>query len=78
VHATVVSDFDAMIVKGSRANTSIVWRYLGAMQQSRRKIIVLDNNRYKYSLHRIKCMIRRLSLVLQLQWCRLMRLKIRL
>jgi len=26
----VVSDFDAKIVKGSRANTSIVWRYFAA------------------------------------------------
>src|SRR6218665_3631440 len=34
----VVSDFDAKIVKGSRANTKfctpIVWRYFGALQQS--------------------------------------------
>jgi len=32
----VVSDFDAKIVKGSRANrpTSIVWRYFGVLQQS--------------------------------------------
>jgi len=29
----VISDFDAKIVKGSRANTSIVWRYFGALQQ---------------------------------------------
>jgi len=27
----VVSDFDAKIVKGSRANTSIVWRYFCAL-----------------------------------------------
>jgi len=30
----VVSDFDAKILKGSRGNTSIVWRYFGALQQS--------------------------------------------
>src|SRR6218665_4143463 len=80
----VVSDFDAKIVKGSRANTSIVWRYFGALEQSRAggKTFILDNNRlycrYKYSLHRMKCMIRRLWLVLQLQCCRLTCLEIRL
>ena len=30
----VISDFDAKIVKGSHANTSIVWRYFGTLQQS--------------------------------------------
>jgi len=55
-------DFDAKIVKGSRANTSIVWRYFGVLQQSTadRKSIVLDSSRlycrYEYSLHCIKCM----------------------
>src|SRR6218665_4104149 len=82
----VVSDFDAKSVKGGRANTSIVeiCRCPAAVS-SRRKTIVLENNslycRYEYSLHRIKCrppMIRRLSLELQLQCCRLMFLKIRL
>src|SRR6218665_2363854 len=59
----VVSDFDAKIEKGSRA---FVWRYFGALQQSTAdaKTIVLDNNSLycRYSLDRIKCMIRRLSL----------------
>src|SRR6218665_3124453 len=82
----VVSDFDAKIVKGFRANTSIVEIFrCPAAVSSRRKTIVLENNSlyclYEYSLHRIKCrppMIRRLSLELQLQCCRLMCLKIRL
>jgi len=69
----IVSDFDAKVVKGSRANTSIVWRYFGALQQStadgKPSFRTTRYYRYEYSLHRIKCMIGRLSLVLQLRCC---------